>query len=136
MNGLVPTILYVENDPLSCEVMRALLIRALGYKDVTIFEDSAAFEERLETLPKKPDVIFLDIHMHPLDGFDMLKLIRKHDTYRSTQVVALTASVMNEEVRTLRDAGFDGVIAKPITYEVFPGVLDRILKGEQVWNVR
>lgn len=136
MNRLVPTILYVENDPLSCEVMRALLIRALGYKDVTIFEDSAAFEERLETLPKMPDVIFLDIHMHPLDGFDMLKLIRKHDALRSTQVVALTASVMNEEVRTLRDAGFDGVIAKPITYEVFPAVLDRILKGEQVWNVR
>jgi two-component system cell cycle response regulator DivK len=43
---------------------------------------------------------------------------------------------MNEEVKVLREAGFDGVIAKPIDYDTFPNVLHRILNGEQVWHIR
>lgn len=131
-----PRFLYVENDEMSREVMKALLTRGLGYSDVTMFESSANFEEQLEGLTHKPDVIFVDIHMEPIDGFAMLGLIRRKIDYATVPVIALTASVMYEEVRTLRDAGFDGVIAKPINYDVFPGVLDRILNGEQVWNIK
>jgi CheY-like chemotaxis protein len=131
-----PVFLFVENDELSREVMKTLLTRGLGYHDVTMFENSTDFEGRLERLSHKPDVIFLDIHMEPMDGFAMLNLIRRHANLGSVPVVAVTASVMSEEVRRLRDAGFDGVIAKPINYDTFPGALNRILSGEQVWNVK
>ena len=130
-----PVFLYVENDELSREVMKALLMRRLGYRDITVFETSDDFENHLESLAPKPDIIFLDIHMEPIDGFDMLHVIRHNTEYCTTPVIALTASVMNEEVRRLREAGFDGVIAKPINVDAFPGVLDRILNGEQVWKV-
>jgi two-component system cell cycle response regulator DivK len=103
---------------------------------VLIFEDSANFEERLDSVGSKPDVVFLDIHIEPVDGFEMLRLIRRSETYQSTKVIALTASVMNEEVKMLKEAGFDGVIAKPLDYDTFPNVLHRILKGEQVWHVK
>src|SRR5688572_8882277 len=115
-----PVFLFVENDELSREVMKTLLTRGLGYHDVTMFENSADFEGRLATLAHKPDVIFLDIHMEPMDGFAMLNLIRRHAKLGRVPVVAVTASVMSEEVRRLRDAGFDGVIAKPINYDTFP----------------
>ena len=128
--------LYVENDELSREVMKALLTRWLGYHDVTMFETSAHFEVHLESLEQKPDVIFLDIHMEPIDGFEMLKMIRRNQDYYSTPVIALTASVMNEEVRRLREAGFDGAIAKPINYDTFSSALDRILNGEEIWNTK
>jgi CheY-like chemotaxis protein len=131
-----PVFLYIENDELSREVMKTLLTRGLGYRDVTLFETSAYFEQNLEGLARKPDVIFLDIHMEPLDGFEMLKLIRRNKDCYATPVIALTASVMNEEVRRLREAGFDGAIAKPINYDTFPAALDRILNGEQVWNTK
>jgi hypothetical protein len=39
-------------------------------------------------------------------------------------------------VKMLKEAGFDGVIAKPLDYDTFPNVLHRILKGEQVWHVK
>ncbi|RPI97723.1 MAG: response regulator, partial [Chloroflexi bacterium] len=106
-------ILYFEDDPLSREVMKVCLTRGMGYHNVWIFEDSADFENRLNSAGMKPDIIFLDIHMEPIDGFAMLKLVRQSETYQSTKVIALTASVMNEEVTILREAGFDGVIAKP-----------------------
>jgi len=131
-----PAILYVEDDPLSRIVMGDLLKRGMHYENVTIFEDSANFMEKLETLPTKPDVIFLDIHMTPLDGFAMLRLIRGNKTFQDTRVIALTASVMNEEVKMLKDAGFDGVISKPLDADLFPKTLQRILNGEQVWQVK
>ncbi len=131
-----PIFLYVENDELSREVMRAIVTRGLGYDNITILETSAYFEESLDKLASKPDVIFLDIHIEPIDGFEMLTVIRQHDVFGKIPVIALTASVMNEEVRRLREAGFDGVIAKPINYDIFPLVLDRILNGEQIWNIK
>lgn len=131
-----PVFLYVENDDLSREVMKALLTRGLGYQQVVIMETSADFENQLANLAAKPSVIFLDIHMEPLDGFDMLRLIHANADYDAIPVVALTASVMNEEVRKLRECGFDGVIAKPIDYDTFPQALERILNGEQVWKTK
>jgi CheY-like chemotaxis protein len=131
-----PVFLYFEDDALSREVMRVCLTRGMGYHDVRIFEDSVDFENRLNSIDSKPDVVFLDIHIEPVDGFEMLKKIRQNENCQSTKVIALTASVMNEEVTLLKEAGFDGVIAKPLDYDTFPNVLHRILKGEQVWHVR
>ena len=128
-------ILYVEDDLLSRKVMELLLTRRLGFTNVSIFETSANFVQCLESLSPKPELIFLDIHMLPLSGFDILKLLRTHAAFQRTQIVALTASVMNEEVEQLRNAGFDGVIAKPIDQDTFPETLTRILNGELIWNV-
>lgn len=131
-----PIIFYIEDDELSREVMHTLLTRGLGYTSVTIFESSSEFELKLDTLTTIPDVIFLDIHMEPTDGFTILNLLRQRTKYDSTRVVALTASVMNEEVKKLKDAGFNGVIAKPLNYETFPNALLRILDKEDIWSIK
>lgn len=128
--------LYVEDDPLSREVMQILLVEVMGYSGVTILENSADFLTRLQAMPARPKVIFLDIHMQPMNGFDILKMLREHQDYQSTTVVALTASVMNEEIKLLRDAGFDGCIAKPINQRTFPETLNRILSGEKIWRIK
>ena len=126
---------YVEDEPLSRQVMEMLLVRGLGYGNLTIFEDSEDFIARLDALPAIPDVIFLDIHVAPYNGFEMLDMLREHDDYRDAIVIALTASVMNEEVDMLQDAGFDGCIAKPIDQHEFPELVEMLLGGERVWNI-
>lgn len=131
-----PIIFYIEDDELSREVMLTLLTRGLGYTNVTIFENSSEFELELDTLSMIPDVIFLDIHMEPTDGFVLLSSIRQRNKFNPTRVVALTASVMNEEVKKLKDAGFNGVIAKPLNYDTFPNALRRILDKEDIWSVK
>ena len=68
---------------------------------------------RIEALPSVPDVIFLDIHMKPHDGFEMLTRLRQHPIFAASTIIAVTASVMNEEVDRLREAGFNGAIGKP-----------------------
>jgi len=129
------SIVYVEDDAMSREVMKLLLKDALGYSKVAIYEDTTDILKKVEALTDQPDIIFLDIHMKPLDGFGVLEQMRNHPRYRYTRIVALTASVMNEEVKRLRTAGFDGVIAKPINQRMFPDQIERLVQGEKIWQV-
>ena len=131
----MPTCLYIEDDVLSQEVMTLLMVNVLGFKDLTIFEDSANLEERLAQLPSVPDIFFVDIRMKPLNGFQILEVLRSHSKYQHAQIIALTASVMNEEVQLLRTSGFNGAIAKPIDSDTFPEALKRIMCGEEVWRI-
>ena len=130
----MPAIAYFDDDPLSRQVMQLLLTRKLNYTEVGVFEDSTDFLNRLQGLTFKPDIVLVDIHMQPYDGFHVLKTLRERDDFTSTKIVAVTASVMNEEVELLRKAGFDGVIGKPIDSSIFASLIDRILQGETVWR--
>jgi len=127
--------LYVEDDETSRMVMEALLPYWDHDSELTVFEDSTDFMDKLETLSPEPDIIFLDIHMKPHTGFEMLEMIRNHADYQAKTVIALTASVMNEEIAELRSAGFDGAIAKPLNRQAFPNLLTQICSGETVWHV-
>ena len=128
-------LLCVEDDPSNRLVMKLLVEKTLNPKYYTIFEDSADFLPKVRNLPVRPEIILLDIHVSPFNGFQMLQMIRDDSVYFKTKVVALTASVMNEEVERLRKSGFDGAIGKPITLSTFPVVIERIMKGESIWQV-
>lgn len=129
------TYLYVEDDMLSRQIMQTIMGQAMNIKNLVIFEDSNDFMARVNGLPVKPTIFLLDIHVKPLDGFAMLELLRADPDYRRAKTVALTASVMNEEVDRLRSSGFDGAIAKPLTIRTFPGLIERIVRGEAVWHI-
>lgn len=129
-----PAILYVEDEPLSRQVMEMLLMRGLGFKHLTIFEDSSDIVARMEGLTPQPEIVLLDIHMKPHDGFEVLSMLRSHKEFRSIKVVACTASVMNEEIEKLQAADFNGCLGKPIDADFFPEFLSRIVKGERVWH--
>ena len=128
-------LLYVEDDPGSRKVMRMLIRRVPVPVNLTILEDSTDFLLRIECAVPEPDVFLLDIHVSPNDGFQMLEILRCHAQFSNKMVVALTASVMNEEVNRLKEAGFDGVLAKPLNFYQFPTRLERILHGERMWMV-
>jgi len=127
--------LYVEDDPLSREVICIALKDEMHYENVWVFEDSESFMERVKALEAAPDVILLDIHVQPLDGLEMLKLLRETDMFEHSRFVAITASVMNEEVAMLKESGFDSGIGKPIDPDVFPDLIRRIIDGEKVWYI-
>jgi CheY-like chemotaxis protein len=127
--------LYVEDDPNSRKVMDLIMNKAMKVKSLVIFEDSQDFKIKLENLSPQPDIILLDIHVEPLDGFEMLKIVRQTAALEGVKVIALTASVMNEEIEKLREEGFDGTISKPLSLPILPGLFERIANGESVWHI-
>jgi len=125
--------LYVEDDTLSREIMQ-MMMECLEQSLVT-FEDSHNFMARVEKLTPVPHVILLDIHVPPHNGFEMLEMLRLNPAYKECRIIALTASVMNEEIERLRNSGFDGAIGKPLDFEQFPLLLERLLHGDEVWHI-
>ena len=131
----IDCLLCVEDDPSNRLVMKLLVEKTLKAKYYAIFEDSADFLRNVQNLPMRPSIILLDIHVSPFNGFQMLQMIREDSVYFDTKVVALTASVMNEEVQQLRKSGFDGAIGKPIPLSTFPVIIERVMNGENIWQV-
>lgn len=127
--------LYVEDDPNSRQVMELLLTKAMNVGNLIIFKDSIDFESRLQALKIIPNIVLLDIHVEPYDGFEMLAVIREMPEFKNAKVIALTASVMNEEVEMIRAKGFDGTISKPLSIATFPELIHRIVAGESVWYI-
>lgn len=128
------TFLYVEDDSLSREVMSMIFRAAMQIDTLTIFEDSHNFEARLKALPRRPSIILLDIHVPPIDGFGMLAIIKNMPELEGVPVIAVTAGVMNEEIDQFKDEGFDGAIGKPVNVETLPPLIERIMRGEEVWH--
>lgn len=71
------------------------------------------------------DLVFMDIRMPGIDGFDATKIIREipGDYYKKVPIIALTASTLNDEVTKFKESGMNGHILKPFNPEEIKKVL-------------
>lgn len=135
MNPQKPILVYVEDDENSIFVMKMVVERVMKLPTLYVLQSRADFVQQVKGLGVVPDVFLLDIQMKPYDGVELLSMLRKDPQFKCSKVIALTASVTNEEVSLLKSGGFDGAIAKPLNIEVFPDLIARIINGEQVWYI-
>ena len=135
MNPQKPILVYVEDDENSIFVMKMVVERVMKLPTLYVLHSRADFVEQVRDLGVVPDVFLLDIQMKPYDGVELLSMLRGDPQFNKSKVIALTASVTNEEVSLLKSGGFDGAIAKPLNIEVFPNLIARIINGEQVWYI-
>jgi CheY-like chemotaxis protein len=86
-----------------------------------------------------PRLVLLDLRMSEMDGFEVLKWIRKHPQHRSLPVVVLAASTYSPDIRRAYAAGANSFVVKPnslneLTQEI-SGALDFWLSAaEQKWE--
>jgi len=107
-------ILVVDDDDLNRRMMRLLLVR--DDHDVQVVTNGI---EALEAVKdQKFDVVFMDLQMPVMDGFEASRQIREWENGGlHTYIVALTASYMPEEGSRLFEAGIDNYISKPFEVE-------------------
>ncbi|MBL8918996.1 MAG: response regulator [Myxococcaceae bacterium] len=74
-------------------------------------------------------LVLMDCHMPEMDGLEATRRIRAG--HRPVRVVALTASVMAEEVQACLQAGMDDVLAKPVSVTTLRRALDDATRAEQ-----
>jgi two-component system cell cycle response regulator DivK len=127
--------LYIEDDVLSRDITEKLMRRVLNIKHLHVMDMSHNYLEHVLALDPRPTFVLLDIHMHPFSGFQVLTHLRQREEFQDAIIVALTASVTNDDMRMLQEAGFDGVIAKPLSIMTFPALLERISRGEAIWHI-
>jgi PAS domain S-box-containing protein len=71
------------------------------------------------------DLVFMDIRMPGIDGFDATRIIREipGDYYKKVPIIALTASTLHNENMKFKESGMDGHILKPFNPEEIKAVL-------------
>jgi len=104
------TVLIADDRATSRELVRSVLENS-GY---AVTEASDGVEALRNARELKPDLIILDLHMPRLDGFGVIREIRRDRELSGTPVLALTASAMQGDRERALSAGFTGFVAKPI----------------------
>lgn len=104
-------ILLVEDN----EISRIVTTDNLTSLGCIVDGVSSGQEFLTKTKEKQYDLIFLDVRMPMMDGYEASKRFRQHENGKShTIVVALTANALPEDRQHCLDAGMDDYIAKPI----------------------
>ncbi len=81
-----------------------------------------------------PDIIFLDLEMPDLNGYDVLKELHGIPKFSGVPVVAYTSHT--SEMGFAREAGFHSFLGKPLNSGAFGDQVASIINDRPVWEVR
>jgi CheY-like chemotaxis protein len=117
-------ILIADDKAGGRELVRAVLERC-GY---AIYEAADGIEALRVARNIHPDLIVLDLNMPGVDGFGVIRELRRDSDFASIPVLALTASAMQGDRERAIAAGFTGYISKPIGPSQLRAEVDRLLR--------
>ncbi|MDR1664206.1 MAG: response regulator [Clostridiales bacterium] len=121
-------ILLAEDMEINREIVRALL----EPMNLTLVcaEDGVQALRIFEASPDQFDMIFMDVQMPEMDGYESTKRIRELDTpyAKTVPIVAMTANVFREDIERCMRAGMNGHVGKPVNMEEILTVLKKYCK--------
>ncbi len=103
-------VLVVDDDPLTCELIREILCSA-GMEAASL-TDSTEAASRLRT--EKFHAIFLDVRMPPPDGIELARQIRASRVNASTVIVMITGEEDRTVMKRAFEAGVEFFLFKPV----------------------
>ncbi len=121
-------ILVIEDNEQNRILMRQIL-KHQGYDVLEAVDGAAGLEMAGKHMP---DLILLDLQMPVMDGFAVIRALRKTPELSKLKVVAVTSFAMKGDREKALEAGFDEYVTKPIDTRKFVVIVKSILPGEDV----
>jgi len=116
-------VLIIEDNEANLELAEYLL-KASGYATLTARDG----EEGIRGARKEhPDLIICDLQMPIMDGYGVVRELKKDPLLRPIPVIAVTALSMPGDRNNVLAAGFDGYLSKPIEPETFVRTVEGFL---------
>jgi signal transduction histidine kinase/CheY-like chemotaxis protein/HPt (histidine-containing phosphotransfer) domain-containing protein len=128
-------ILVAEDVPINQLLIKSLLAR-YGHTATVVGNGEEALQEWQKN-PGSYDLIFMDIQMPVMDGFQATRRIRELETMQggAIPIIAMTAYAMKEDMDKCRAAGMDDYISKPFQAEDILAVLTRLdVEDNNMWR--
>lgn len=120
---MAKTILAVDDERHIVRLVQVNLERA-GYRVVTAYDGREALERIAE---ERPDMVVSDVMMPYIDGFELLRTLKKNPTTRDLPVILLTAKAMDADVTAGWQSGADCYLTKPFNPNELVSFVKRIL---------
>jgi signal transduction histidine kinase/DNA-binding response OmpR family regulator len=110
-------ILLAEDVEINREIVLALLAPTLLAIDCA--ENGADAVRMFDAAPARYDMIFMDVQMPEMDGYEATRRIRALDVPRAKEIpiVAMTANVFREDIERCLAAGMNDHVGKPLDME-------------------
>src|SRR5215510_5699243 len=115
-------VLVVDDNVDSAESL-AVLLRFYGH-DVRLAHDGEAALE--EARSYRPDVMFLDLNLPKMDGYEVARRLRLEPAMSGMTLVAMTGYGQEEERRRTREAGFHSHLVKPVDFDTLQDLLSSL----------
>ncbi len=124
-------ILVVE-DVLETRQLLVNLIESVGLE----VRDAQNGEEAIALCQEwHPHLIWMDIRMPVMDGYEATRQIRATPEGKETKIIALTASAFDQDRKASLNAGCDDFVAKPFTETIFFEKMSHFLGLKYVYAV-
>jgi len=124
----MPTALIVEDEPEANKLL-SLLVQLRGYQTQSALDGAEALDHlRKQTF----DVIFLDLMLPDIDGYDICRALKSSEKTSQIPVIIVTARVTAENRMQSFRAGADDFIPKPY----LPDEIYEALENAQTWKAR
>jgi two-component system cell cycle response regulator DivK len=119
------TILIIEDNEKNLKLVRDIL-QVKGYATL----EARTAEDGIDLARARvPDLVLMDIQLPGMSGIDAIARLRADAATAAIPVIAVTASVMQRDLKQITDAGFDGYVAKPINLRSFLDTVRTVLEG-------
>ncbi|KIC62204.1 response regulator [Chryseobacterium taiwanense] len=115
---------FIVDDDKFCATVYEQYLKNLHYEDITSFSNG---EECLDELYQKPDIIFLDHNMEDLNGFEVLKKIKRYDPNIYVIMVSAQENI-DMAVTALKYGAFDYLVKDANVCEKITEATEKILK--------
>lgn len=106
------TILIVEDNKVNMLLLRTIIKNMITPSTIFEAENGQQAIEQFETV--YPDIIFMDIQMPLMNGYEATKIIRNLNAGQNVPIIAITAGAEKEEKEKCLQAGMNDYISKPI----------------------
>jgi len=120
-------ILVVEDD----EKSRRLLSDVLQYHGFDVCAVASGEAGCADARECSPDAALLDIELPGISGFEVLRRLRDESGGARMPVIAVTASVMDQDRRKILAAGFDAYVPKPVNIRELVTILNELLSRNE-----
>ena len=104
-------VLVVDDDRFLRKALTYVLCRH-GYE---VIEASDGEEGLAAIKESRPDLVYLDVVMPKIDGFEVTKMVRGDDDLKNTKIVLLTAMGQDTDRVKGEEAGADDFLTKPFS---------------------
>jgi PAS domain S-box-containing protein len=121
-----PKILIVEDNKINMLLTKTLLKQILPTS--TIYESVDGEKAIVKAIEINPDIIFMDIQMPLINGYEATKAIRELEQLKDTLIIALTAGTVVGEREKCIDAGMNDYLSKPIIKQTLKDILEKWLQ--------